>query len=213
VVLAPPFTALAAAAEATRGSSVRLAAQDLYWESDGAYTGEVSAAMVAEFAPYVIVGHSERRAIFGETDATVNRKAHAAFGQALVPILCVGETAEERRQELTDSVIERQLRLGLDGLAQTEAAHLVLAYEPVWAIGTGLACDPVEAQRVIGSIRAWLSGAMGREPACEARLLYGGSVNAANAAGYLAEADIDGALVGGASLDAAGFAAIVKAAR
>jgi triosephosphate isomerase (TIM) len=212
VVLAPPFSALCAVCQAVAGSAVGVAAQDMHWAEEGAYTGAVSPPMVAEFARYVILGHSERRAHFCETDGDVNRKTHAAFAHGLTPIVCVGETLAEREAGRTDEVVASQLRLALEGLAAAEAERLIVAYEPVWAIGSGLPCDPDEAARVSAAIRSSVHEAFGRQPAGGLRVLYGGSVKADNAASYLARADIDGALVGGASLDAAGFAAIVRAA-
>lgn len=213
IVLAPPFTALPAVAAALAGSPLRLAAQDMHWLERGAMTGAVSPPMVAEFASHVILGHSERRAHFGETDIDVNRKVHAAIRHGLAPIVCVGETRLQRDEGRTDAVIECQLRLGLGDLGADRAASLAVAYEPVWAIGSNDPCDPDEADRVIGQIRDWLAGAFGDEAGRRARLLYGGSVTSSNAVQYLARPGIDGALVGGASLDADGFAAIVRAAR
>jgi len=211
VVLAPPSTALAAVAEVTRGSGVAVAAQNMHWAAQGPYTGEVSPVMVAELASHVILGHSERRTLFGETDEGVNRKVHAAVAQALVPIVCVGETAAERDAAVTDAVVTRQLTDGLAGLAETAFGALVIAYEPVWAIGTGRACDAAEAGRVAGVIRAWLT-ARSVAAADAVRVLYGGSVTANNARELLHAPDVDGALVGGASLAAASFVAIVEAA-
>jgi triosephosphate isomerase len=212
VVVGPPYTALAAVAEAVRGSAVGVAAQDMFWADEGAFTGAIGPLMVADLATYVILGHSERRAHFDETDADVNRKVHAAFAHDLRPIVCVGETLAQRDAEQTDEVVTVQLSMALDGISQNEAARLLVAYEPVWAIGTGRPCDPEEAARVCGLIRQWMGDACGPEPAGSARILYGGSVKADNAASYFAREDIDGALVGGASLDAAGFAEIVRAA-
>jgi triosephosphate isomerase len=212
VVLAPPFTALAAVADAVRGSRIRVAAQDMFWADSGAFTGEVSPSMVAELASHVILGHSERRALFGETDEDVGRKVHAAVADGLVPLVCVGESEAERDAGATDEVVGRQLG-ALEGLAEAEAAGLVVAYEPVWAIGTGRACEPEEAQRVAGLIRARLAGDFGPAAAGSARVLYGGSVKPANVAAYLSAEDIDGALVGGASLAAETFLPLVRAAQ
>lgn len=211
VWLAPPATALAAVAEAVAGSEIAVAAQTCHWADAGAFTGEISPAMVAEVASGVILGHSERRALFGETDEGVNRKVHAALAHGLTPFVCVGETLEQRDAGRTDAVVLGQLDAGLAGIADDEAARLVLAYEPVWAIGTGRACDTDEAGRVCGLLRARVAETFGDAAAEALRVLYGGSVKPTNVAGYLAQADIDGGLVGGASLDAASFAALVGA--
>ncbi len=211
IVVAPPFTALPAVAEVVRGSRVAAAAQNMHWADAGAFTGEISPVMVGEWASHVILGHSERRHLFGESDEEVQRKVHAAFGRNLVPILCVGETEGQRDAGETDRVVRRQLATALHGLEAGEAARLLVAYEPVWAIGTGRACDPAEAQRVIELIRIELGLLFSPVAAGSARILYGGSVNPANVALYCAQPDIDGCLVGGASLDAAGFAGMVRA--
>ncbi len=212
-LVCPPFTALAAAAEALRGAGVALGAQDLYWEAKGAFTGEISAPMLAEFCTHVIIGHSERRAYFGETDAAVNRKTTAALAHSLVPVVCVGETLEENEAGRAAEVVSRQVRDGLQGAAVASAAQLVIAYEPVWAIGTGKAASPADATRIIRHvIRPTLAGLFGEEIAGGVRVLYGGSVNGANAAEFFAEEEVDGALVGGASLKADDFVAIARAA-
>ncbi|HQZ69744.1 MAG TPA: triose-phosphate isomerase [Anaerolineae bacterium] len=211
VLLAPAATALAAVAVIARPQGLSVAAQTMHWADQGAYTGEVSPLMVAELADYVILGHSERRSLFGETDEALGRKVHAAFAHGLRPILCVGERLDEREAGQADAVVLGQLA-ALDGIAAQEAAGLVLAYEPVWAIGSGRACDAAEAARVMGVLRTALGARFGAEAAASARLLYGGSVNPENIAAYLAAADIDGALVGGASLEAEPFAALVRAA-
>jgi triosephosphate isomerase len=213
VLVAPPYTALAAVAELARGSTVLVGAQDMHWADQGAFTGAISPPMVAELASHVILGHSERRHVFGETDLEVNRKVHAAFAHGLAPIVCVGETAGERDAGRTDAVVLGQLAAALEGIAPDEAPRAAVAYEPVWAIGTGRACDPDEAARVMGLVRAWLGSTFDAETAARVRILYGGSVTPANSAGYLARPDIDGALVGGASLAADSFAAIVRSAR
>ncbi len=212
VLVAPPFTALAAVAEAVSASRVALAAQNMHWAEAGAFTGEVSPLMVREWASHVIVGHSERRHVFGETDEDVHRKVHAAFDHGLVPIVCLGETEPQREAGETDRVVRRQLAVAVDGLDPAEVARLIVAYEPVWAIGTGRACDPIEAQRVMTLIRSELGDQVHADSAEAVRLLYGGSVNPANVALYLSRPDIDGCLVGGASLDAAGFVAMVRIA-
>lgn len=211
VLLAPPSTALAAVAAIARPRGLSVAAQTMHWADQGAFTGEISPSMVAELADYVILGHSERRSLFGETDEAVGRKIHAAFAHGLRPILCVGEGLDEREAGRADEVVLAQLA-ALDGIAAQEAVGLVLAYEPVWAIGTGRACDAAEAARVMGLLRQALGARFGAEAAAGARLLYGGSVKPENIAAYLAAADIDGALVGGASLEAEPFAALVRAA-
>lgn len=206
IVIAPPFTALHAAAEAARASEIAVAAQDLFWEKEGAYTGAVSAAMVREAgAEYAIVGHSERRRIFGDTDAMVNRKVVAALGAGLVPIVCIGETLEEREANQTFAVLDRQIRDGLDGLTAQQVAGLVMAYEPVWAIGTGRNATPAQAQDAHAHVRNRLRGWFGGEAAEQCRLLYGGSVKPDNIADLRANADVDGALVGGASLEVGSF--------
>ncbi len=212
VVLAPPYTALAAVAEVASGSGVGVAGQNMHWAEQGAFTGEVSAAMLAELASHVILGHSERRALFGETDEGVARKVVAALAHGLTPIVCVGETETQRDAGDTDGVVTAQLAGGLEGLTAEQGTRLVVAYEPVWAIGTGRACGAAEASRVAGVIRRWLAARFGSTVADGVRVLYGGSVGPANAAELLAGPDVDGALVGGASLDATSFLAIVSAA-
>jgi len=213
VLVAPPYTALAAVAEAVRESRVRMAAQDMFWADQGAFTGAISPLMVAELASHVIIGHSERRHVFGETDLDVSRKVHAAFAHSLVPIVCVGETEAQRDAGETDAVVLGQLAAALEGVGPDEAPRAVVAYEPVWAIGTGRACDTDEAARVMGLVRGWFAEVFDPETAAVVRLLYGGSVNPTNAAGFLARPDIDGALVGGASLEADSFTAIAASAQ
>jgi triosephosphate isomerase (TIM) len=211
IVLAPTFTALHAAAEAARNSNVVIAAQDLYWEREGAFTGEIGAPMIREAgAEYVIVGHSERRTLFGETDTTVNRKAVAAFAAGLTPIVCIGETLDQRERNETFDVLDRQLKVGLDGLTNEQMGLLVLAYEPVWAIGTGRTATPEQAQEVHLAIRKRIAELAGAELADRVRILYGGSVKPDNIDALMAQPDLDGALVGGASLDAVAFARIVQ---
>jgi triosephosphate isomerase len=183
----------------------------MHWAERGAFTGEVSPLMVAEFADAVLVGHSERRQLFCETDDDVNRKVHAAFDHHLVPIVCIGETATERDSGDTDAVVARQVDSALAGIRTTEAATVVVAYEPVWAIGTGRACDAREAGRVARGIRDRIGTHFG-EAAQRVRILYGGSVKPDNLAAFLAAPDVDGALVGGASLDAEGFRDMVRTA-
>jgi triosephosphate isomerase (TIM) len=214
IVVAPPFLAVHAVAEAARNSPVAVAAQDVFWEKHGAFTGEVSAAMVREAgAEYVIVGHSERRQYFGETDESVNRKTVAALGADLIPIVCIGETLEQRERNETMSVLDHQIKAGLDGLTGTQVAGLVLAYEPVWAIGTGRTATPQQAQEVHEHIRRRLREWFGAEAAEGCRILYGGSVKPDNISELVAQPDIDGALVGGASLETRSFADIVAKAR
>lgn len=214
VALCPPFTALTRVAELLRGSSVRLGAQNVHWEAKGAYTGEISAAMLKEIGcHYCIIGHSERRQLFGETDAAVQKKVGAIFAQGLSAIVCVGETQEVREQGRTWAVVEKQLEEGLGRLAPAEAqAQLTVAYEPVWAIGTGLNATPEQAQEVHAQIRSWLKARFGAEPSQAIRIQYGGSVKPDNAAELMSQPDVDGALVGGAALDAKLFIPIVEAA-
>jgi triosephosphate isomerase len=212
VAVAPPFTALAAVAEALHGTGVELAAQDVHWESQGAFTGEVSAAMLKDLGVrHCIVGHSERRQFFGEGDGTVQRKVRALLQVGVLPIACVGETLAEREAGETMQVVARQVRGALTGLAAGDLARLTVAYEPVWAIGTGRTATTAQAQEVHAAIRAVLRELGG--PAADAvRIQYGGSVKPENAADLLAQPDVDGALVGGASLKAEDFSRIVKGA-
>jgi triosephosphate isomerase len=214
IVLAPTFTALHAAAEAARNSTVVIAAQDLYWEREGAFTGEISAPMIREAgAEYVIVGHSERRTLFGETDATVNRKAVAAFAAGLTPIVCIGETLDQRERNETFEVLDRQIKVGLDGLTGEQMALLVIAYEPVWAIGTGRNATPQQAAEAHEHIRQRLRQWFGTDAAEHCHVIYGGSVKVENISDLARQSDVDGALVGGASLDIRAFFEIVSRAR
>lgn len=209
----PPFPYLMAVANMLAGSGVGLGAQNMYWEESGAFTGEVAPKMVAEFCQYVILGHSERRQYFGETDETVNRKVKAAYAAGLTPIVCVGESLAENEAGQTAEVVERQVREGLKGLTVEQAASLVVAYEPVWAIGTGRAATAEGANAVLANhIRPVLREMFGEEVSQAVRIQYGGSVNAKNAAEFFSQPDIDGALVGGASLKSADFIAIATAA-
>jgi triosephosphate isomerase len=213
IVLAPPFTAVRALADALRGSNVGVAAQNLHWESQGAFTGEVAAPMIKEAgAGYVIIGHSERRQFFGESDQTVNRKIVAALDADLLPIVCIGETLGERESNQTFTVIDRQIASGLAGLSAQQFARLVIAYEPVWAIGTGRNATAAQAQEVHAHVRRRLDEQFGRPAADSCRILYGGSVKPDNIGELAGQPDVDGALVGGASLNAASFGAIVAAA-
>ena len=214
VVVAPPFTALHAAAEAARNTPVGIAAQDMHWEREGAFTGEVSAAMIAEAgAEFVIVGHSERRRLFHETDETVNRKALAALGAELTPIVCIGETLEEREAGQMLAVLDRQIKRGFDGVTGEQMASLVIAYEPVWAIGTGRNATPEQAGEAHAHIRSRLRQWFGGPAADACLVIYGGSVKPDNIGDLLALPDVDGALVGGASLDVRGFYEIVTRSR
>ncbi len=213
IVLCPPFTSILPVAALLEGTAIGVGAQNMHWETSGAYTGEIAPPMLAEFCKYVIIGHSERRAYFGETDASVNRKIQAAFDHGLVPIMCVGETLAENEAGITREVVTRQVREGLNGIEPQSIGSLVIAYEPVWAIGTGRAATAEGANTVIADIiRAVLAQMYGDELAQMVRILYGGSVKASNAGEFFGHADIDGALVGGASLKASEFIPIVKAA-
>jgi len=214
IVVAPPFTAVHAVAEAARNSNVGVAAQDVYWEREGAFTGEVSAAMIKEAgAEYVIVGHSERRRLFDETDRAVNKKVIAAVGAGLTPIVCVGETLDQRERDETLDVLDRQVKDGLDGLTGDQVAEIVVAYEPVWAIGTGRNATAAQAGEAHAHIRKRLRQWFGADAAEGCHVIYGGSVKPDNIRELIAEPDVDGALVGGASLDVAGFGAIVSRSR
>jgi triosephosphate isomerase len=211
VVIAPAFTGISAAVDAARGTRISIAGQDLYFERQGAFTGEVSAEMLKDAgASHVIIGHSERRRLFGDTDELVNRKLRAAIAGGLTPIVCVGETLAEREAGETLAVLDRQIKVGLDGLSADELAALVIAYEPVWAIGTGKNATAAEAgeahAHIRGRLRQWFGGA----PADRCRILYGGSVKPENIRELIGLPDVDGALVGGASLEVRSFAEIVK---
>ena len=213
-VICPPFTSIFAVSSMLEGSGIGLGAQNLHWEEKGAFTGEVAPNMVKEFCSYVIIGHSERRTYFGETDETVNRKLHAALKFDLTPIVCVGETLEQYESGQTSEVVRRQIKSGVADVDSASAARIVVAYEPVWAIGTGKASSGENANFVHGRvIRATLSDLFGEKNAEGIRILYGGSVTAANASEFFSQSDIDGALVGGASLKPEEFVAITKAAQ
>jgi triosephosphate isomerase len=214
IVVAPPFTALHAVAEAARNTNIGVAAQNVYWEREGAFTGEVSPAMIKEAGgEYVIVGHSERRRVFGETDSHVNRKVVAVLGAGLTPIVCIGETLEERERNETLAVLDRQLKDGLDGITAGQIADMVLAYEPVWAIGTGRNATAAQAGEVHAHIRSRLRQWFGADAADRCHVIYGGSVKPDNIRELIAEPDVDGALVGGASLEVRSFADIVTKSR
>jgi len=207
IVIAPPFTSIPAAGALLRDTRVRLGAQTMHWELSGAFTGEISAPMLLEFGvTYVILGHSERRRLFGETDRTVNLKVHTALEQGLTPIVAVGETIEERHEGATDRRVISQTRAAFEGVPPNALHTVVVAYEPIWAIGTGENCEPAEADRVMGTIRGCLEGLQ------ETPILYGGSMTPANVATYAAMANVNGGLVGGASLDPEGFATLISKA-
>jgi triosephosphate isomerase len=214
IVIAPPFTALRTAVEAAHASNIGVAGQNLHWEREGAFTGEVSAGMLKEAgAEYVIIGHSERRRLFGETDETVNRKLASAVAAQLTPIVCVGETLEQRDGNETLAVLDRQIKLGLDGLTADQIAGLVIAYEPVWAIGTGRNATPAQAGDAHAHIRARLRQWFGGAAADQCHVIYGGSVKPENIRDLASLPDVDGALVGGASLEVRGFFEIVSRSR
>ena len=214
IVVAPPFTAVHAASEAARNSPIAIAVQDVYWERDGAFTGEISPGMAKEAgAEFAIIGHSERRRLFGESDETVNRKVLATLGVGLLPIVCIGETLEERDDNETLDVLDRQIKKGLDGLTGDQVALLVIAYEPVWAIGTGRNATPQQAGEAHAHIRGRLRSWFGGHAADFCHIIYGGSVKPDNIHELVLLPDVDGALVGGASLDIQAFAAIVARSR
>ncbi len=211
IVLAPPYTSLGTVAGMTAGTNVGVASQNLHFAAEGAFTGEVSPAMVKDAgARYAIIGHSERRQFFAETDDGVNRKVKAAFAAGLIPVMCIGETLAEREAGKTFSVVEHQVRAGLSGIEPAQASAVIVAYEPVWAIGTGRTATPIQAQEVHAFLRGILKNLYGDTVAQAGRILYGGSVKPDNIADLMARPDIDGALVGGASLSAGTFARIVK---
>ncbi len=211
VMVAPPFTVLVVVAEILKGSGIYLGGQNLFWEAEGAYTGEISAPMLkAVGCTYVIIGHSERRQYFGETNASVNRKIRAALVGGLIPVVCIGESEAERELGQTFSVVQEQLEEGLEGLISDDVQKLGIAYEPVWAIGTGKTATTDQAQEVHEFIRGRMGTVYGNSVANAVRILYGGSVKPENIGDLITMADIDGALVGGASLNADSFAAIVR---
>lgn len=213
VVLCPPFTAISAVSQAVSGTQIAIGAQNMHYEPSGAYTGEISAEMLREqYCRYVILGHSERRQFFGETDEGVNKKAVAALAAGLKPIICVGETLEEREADKIEEVIRTQINGGLAGLSEADMKNVVIAYEPIWAIGTGKTASPEQAQEVHAFIRSLLAGLTSQAIADTVRIQYGGSMKPGNAAELLSKPDIDGGLIGGAALDAPSFIGIVKAA-
>lgn len=211
VAVCPPFTALAPVAETLSGTDIALGAQDVYWEDKGAFTGEVSPVMLKDAGcRYVIIGHSERRQYFGETDEKVNRKVRAVLSHGLTPIMCVGETLSEREAGVTEKIVRAQTEAGLADLIPEQVAGMVIAYEPVWAIGTGKTASDEDARQVISFIRGIVKELYGSGAAQRIRIQYGGSVKPENAAGLMAKPDIDGALVGGASLEVESFMGIIK---
>jgi len=211
VVICPPFVCLSAAAEALKGSNIKLGAQNVHWEASGAYTGEISADMLLELGvEYVVIGHSERRQYFGETDETVSKRSHAALSKGLIPIICVGETLEQRETGVTFSLIKTQVNAALAAMTEDQTAACVIAYEPIWAIGTGKTATSEQANEVIAFIRHTVAEQFDQETAAKVRIQYGGSMNPKNVSELMAQSDIDGGLIGGASLKAADFAAVVK---
>ncbi|MBI5181476.1 MAG: triose-phosphate isomerase [Nitrospirae bacterium] len=211
IIIAPPFTALSAAAEAVKDTKVKISAQDMFWEEKGAYTGEISPLMLKEIGcSHCIIGHSERRQYFGETEETVNKKIKTALKYEITPVFCIGEILKEREENRTMDVINRQMEGGLKGLSEGDINKIVIAYEPVWAIGTGKTATPAQVQEVHRFIRDFIRKKAGDKAADGIRILYGGSVTPENINGLMAEEDIDGALVGGASLKPDSFAAIVR---
>lgn len=211
VVLCPPFVDLLAVAELLRGTSIQLGAQNVHWEPKGAYTGEIAPTMLQGLCRYVIIGHSERRGYFGETDEMVNRKVRAALAHELLPIICVGENLAQNEAGETEAVVSNQVRAAFQGLSAEEARRCVIAYEPIWAIGTGKAATAAGANAVIGlTVRGALADLYGEATAQAVRIQYGGSVTSANIGEFMAQPEVDGALVGGASLKASEFIAIVQ---
>jgi triosephosphate isomerase len=211
VVVCPPFVCIAAAAQALKGSNIRLGAQHMHYEQSGAYTGEIAPGMLKALGvEYVILGHSERRQYFGETDEGVNKKARAAIAEGITPIICVGETLEERENGSTAEIVRKQTELALLGLTAEQAADVVIAYEPIWAIGTGKTATAQDANETIGTIRATVAQSFGANAGASVRIQYGGSMKPSNAAELMAMPEIDGGLIGGASLKAEDFSAIVN---
>lgn len=213
IAVCPSFVALAPVKEVLRDSHIKVGAQDMYWEEEGAFTGEVSPLMLKGVADMVIIGHSERRAYFGETDETVNRKIKAALEHGITPIVCVGESLEQNERGETESFVSGQVRAALQGVSSDDAQGIVIAYEPIWAIGTGRAATPEDANRIIGEVvRATLAGIYGDDVAQAMRIQYGGSIKPSNVRDLMEQPEIDGGLIGGASLDAEGFAEMVRVA-
>jgi triosephosphate isomerase len=213
IIVCPPFTALTVVAIALQGSAIAIGAQNMYWETEGAFTGEISTKMILSTgASYVILGHSERRQYFGETDATINKKLKAALAVQLKPIVCVGETLEQREQGVTNEIIGSQLEASLSDISAEDMTRIIIAYEPVWAIGTGKTATPEQAQEVHAFIRAFVADLYTEQVAANVIIQYGGSVKPGNAHDLLSQKDVDGALVGGACLQADSFSAIITAA-
>lgn len=211
VVVCPPFVCLDAVRKEAAGSNIKLGAQNVHFEKNGAYTGEISADMLlAMGVEYVIIGHSERRQYFGETDCTVNKRAKAALAAGLKPIICVGESLEEREKGVTNELVGMQTKLALQGIPAEEVDKVVIAYEPIWAIGTGKTATAAEANETIGAIRKAIAQVYGAEVASKVRIQYGGSMNPKNASELMAQSEIDGGLIGGASLKAEDFSKVVK---
>ncbi len=211
VVVCPPAVCLAAASEALKGSNIKLGAQNVHWARSGAFTGEISADMLKELdVEYVIIGHSERREYFGETDEGVNKRALFALSNGLIPIICVGESLEQREQGITDQVVSKQVKAALNGFTPENAEDTVIAYEPIWAIGTGKTATSEQANEVIKQIRGVVKELFGEATAEKIRIQYGGSMNPKNASELMSMSDIDGGLIGGASLKAEDFAAVVN---
>lgn len=211
IVVAPPFTGLYEAVKAAEGASIGVVAQDVFWENEGAFTGEVAPGMLADLGVKgAIIGHSERRQFFGETDGSVGMKVRAALTSGLLPIMCVGETERERETGTTEEILARQVAAGLAGVRLKDGDLLAIAYEPIWAIGTGKTATPLIAQEAVAYIRSRAALALGEQAACEMRILYGGSVRRDNIDQLMAQPDIDGVLVGGASLDLDSFERIVR---
>ncbi len=214
VVVGVPFVDLSVALEATKGTNIGVAAQNCHWAKSGAFTGEISAEMLKEMGVgYVILGHSERRTYFGDTDVTVRNRTRAALDAGLTVILCVGEYLEQREQGITSEIVDMQVKVALGGVSEEELSRIIIAYEPVWAIGTGLTATDEQANEVCAHIRETVKGLYNADAAKALTIQYGGSMNAANAAGLLAQSDVDGGLIGGASLKAPDFATIVAAAK
>ena len=212
VVVCAPFTALAAAKEAAQGTNVKVGAQNIHWEAKGAFTGEISAAMLKEIGvEYVVVGHSERRQYFAETDETVNKRTKAALAAGIIPIVCCGETLEEREANITEKIVGDQVKADLADLTAAEVASLVIAYEPVWAIGTGKTASPEQAQEIHAFIRSIVANKYGKEIADNTSILYGGSCKPSNAKELFANPDVDGGLIGGAALKVSDFKGIIDA--
>lgn len=213
-VICAPFTSLPALSNAVEGSALKIGAQTMHWEEEGAFTGEISPSMLTSLSvSYVIIGHSERRAYFSETDETVNKKVHAAMKHELIPIVCVGESLEQREQQMTEQVCQVQVKAALAGLTPEQAKGVVIAYEPIWAIGTGRSSTAEDANQIISFIRQTVADAFGQAIGDQIRIQYGGSVKPDNIAEFMAQPDIDGALVGGASLDPDSYVKLLKGAQ